>query len=112
MRTPKPELEHKLEARCVKLARKEYGLLSRKLNGLGFRSWPDRAFFPACKKRRKPALPLPLLWVEFKRLGKEATDAQAELHADLALRGQRVYVLDNLDAFKKLARAYVESLPA
>ena len=104
-------LESKLESDAIKWARDELGLLSRKMNGLGFNSWPDRLFTPARKKAHaKRRTPMPLLWIEFKREGKEPTEAQAELHAELRERGQEVHVCDKLGEFKLVATDYVRSL--
>lgn len=73
---------------------KARGWLARKMNGLGFRDWPDRLFIP---RVRRPALTR--FWVEFKKLGAEPTPSQAKMHVDLRARGETVYVCDNFEAF-------------
>jgi len=60
------------------------------MNGLGFRSWPDRLAL-------KPGVARPL-WVEFKRLGETPTDAQRENHALLRALGQKIVVCDTYEA--------------
>ena len=100
------ELEAHLESACVKWARDELGLLSRKLNGLGFNSWPDRMFIPARRRRIKYMKALPVWFVEFKREGKKPTEAQAEMHAELYERKQMVSVIDDFEYFKHRARLF------
>jgi hypothetical protein len=91
-----PRLERDLENRCVKLARSR-GWLSRKMNGLGNASWPDRLFVPP------PNIPIKtVLWVEFKLPGKDPTPLQEHMHKDLRARGQWVDVIDNENDFKEL----------
>ena len=89
------KLEKSVEDRCVRLA-KNKGWLVRKINGLGYRSWPDRLFIPPRKSK------LEQFWVEFKRLGEVPTPLQEQVHIDLRVRGQRVYVIDTYDDFLKL----------
>ena len=88
------ETEAALERWCVARARAR-GWLSRKMNGLGFRDWPDRLFVrpPGPSGFRRP------IWVEFKRAGGRPTDAQAHLHAELRRRGDRVEVIDDRRRF-------------
>ncbi len=96
---PKLELERVIEARCLRHA-KRLGWTSRKMNGLGFRAWPDRLLIPPRRSR------LPVLWIEFKRVGEHPTPLQRKLHKDLRARGQRVHVIDNLQEFVRvLARS-------
>jgi hypothetical protein len=85
--------EARLEKRCVKYAR-DAGWLARKMNGLGFVSWCDRVFIPP------PENTSAVLWVEFKRKGKTASEKQAAHHVDLRARGQRVHVVDDFEQFK------------
>ncbi len=90
------EQEYKIEDRCVKHA-KDHRWASRKMNGLGFRDWPDRLFIPPKGNRtRRP------FWVEFKRVGEDATESQANMHADLRSRGETVYMCDNLKDFSAI----------
>lgn len=98
--------EAPLEQRCIDYAKKR-GLVSRKMNGLGFRAWPDRLFLP-------PNMAAPwashskLLWVEFKKPGLAPTPAQARLHDDLLCRGQPVVVIDDYQRFKATVDAYLD----
>lgn len=82
----KKVLERTIENRVVQVAKERWGLLSRKMNGLGFNHWPDR-LFPLPNKR--------VLWIEFKRPGQGLTEAQADLHRRLTRLGQDVIVCDN-----------------
>jgi hypothetical protein len=74
-----------------------HGWVSRKMNGLGFNSWPDRLFIPPKKTRFGNKF-----WVEFKRLGEVPTPAQANMIKDLRDRGETVYVIDNVADFKRV----------
>lgn len=95
--------ESTLENRCVKFA-KQRGWLSRKMNGMGFNAWPDRLFLrpPRRLGPRRGLVNRRPLWVEFKRLGEEATPMQAKLHEELRAFGQLVYVIDTYEEFTKL----------
>lgn len=93
-------LESSIEDACVRLARKR-GWLSRKMNGLGFRAWPDRLFVPP-KKRRTPDSRR-AFWVEFKREGEDLTIGQARMRDDLHKRGETVYgPIDTPEAFAEV----------
>jgi len=76
---------------------KKRGAKSRKLNGLGFRAWPDRLVFGHNGV---------IMLVEFKRVGEDLTPLQASLHRDFARMGIRVYVFtsatDALAEYDKL----------
>lgn len=87
-------LESRIERACVDRA-KELGWAARKMNGLGFRSWPDRLFIPP----RGKASALESIWVEFKKPGEVPTPDQARMHEDLRARGELVFVFDNRHAF-------------
>lgn len=80
-------LERTIENRIVTHAKKQWGLVSRKMNGLGFNSWPDRMFLiPGGKP----------LFMEVKRQGGTPTEGQAELHAMLRRLGYEVCVVDDV----------------
>ena len=110
-RRSKRKLERTLEAAAIAHA-KLHGVLSRKMNGLGFNAWPDRAFLPpqvsAKLRRANPEATLPLLWVEFKREGEGLTDLQVDMHKDLRKRLQQVHMIDNMPAFKELLDYFVK----
>lgn len=92
--------ETSVEESCRKYAHGR-GWTSRKMNGMGFRSWPDRFFLPPARAGRR-AYQLQLkrrFWVEFKRPGVPPTPDQARMHRDLRARGETVYVLDTREEF-------------
>lgn len=74
---------------------KDDGGVTRKMNGMGFNSWPDRICL-------KPGVVRPL-WVEFKRRGMKATPLQKENHKMLRRMGQAVVVCDT---YEKAVKAY------
>ncbi len=89
-------LEGTLEKNCRQDAL-DIGWISRKMNGLGYNSWPDRVFIPPPKKKTGNRF-----WVEFKRLGEEPTPAQWRMIRDLRSRGEKVYVVDKQITFRRL----------
>lgn len=95
-RPPRRErLESSIEESCRQAA-KDRGWESRKMNGFGFRSWPDR-FFLAPRGRIGRSF-----WVEFKKPGEGPTPDQERFIKELRARGENVYVLDNRDDFLKV----------
>jgi hypothetical protein len=68
---------------------------TRKMNGYGFNSWPDREILPPTAWRSKERRPL---WLEVKRPGEEATEAQELIHLELKAAGQVVFVVHSLQA--------------
>lgn len=98
------QLERDLERRCVRLAKRRYGLLTRKMNGLGFRSWCDRLLLPPKGAR----IGAPVLWIEFKREGEEPSAKQALHHRELTARGQEVRVVDSEEQFERLVKRFME----
>jgi hypothetical protein len=97
-------LEVSVEQSCIDFAKAE-GVMSRKMNGGGFRAWPDRCFFP---KAEGWVPGVPVLWIEFKREGEDLTPAQAKLHGDLRERGQHVMTCWNIAQFKQALSAYLK----
>lgn len=109
------ESEAALEHWCVGKA-KERGWVSRKMNGLGFRDWPDRLFIRPLKlisRHSRQLLPAALsprrgwtyqrpVWVELKRRGEVPTLNQSVLHKMLRDRGEDVRVIDTKEAFVEL----------
>ncbi len=82
----KKVLEKHIENPVVMYA-KTKGMDVLKMNGMGYRSWPDRFFF---YKEGS------LFFIEFKRPGEVPTEKQARKIADLRKRGFRVYVVDDV----------------
>jgi hypothetical protein len=116
--------EASVERSCLALA-KARGWLARKMNGFGFRSWPDRLFLPPEVSPRALRMPrggrrsgptaylspsqaqgAQRFWVEFKRRGKGATTEQARLHRSLRARAEHVYVVDNRERFLEILEAH------
>lgn len=89
---PKPRvfrLERDLEDACVRYSH-ERGCVTRKMNGRGFRAWPDRlVLFPGNVHE----------FVEFKKPGEEPTPLQRKLHRMLRRLGHTVHVCDNFEDF-------------
>jgi hypothetical protein len=94
--------EGALEEACRNAAKKR-GWDSRKMNGLGYRSWPDRQFIPpevrsgekvGVKRRAQRSW-----WVEFKQPGEEPTPSQAQKIKELRARGEDVSVIDTREDF-------------
>lgn len=78
-------LERDLEAYFSAICRKR-NLLTLKLSVRYSRGWPDRLV----------ALPNgKILWVELKRLGAKPSPLQNKVHAQLAERGHKVFIIDN-----------------
>ncbi len=79
--------ESSIEKAFLRQMRK-HGVLTRKMNGEGFRAWPDRLI----------VLYKQHLYIEFKRPGGEATEAQQDIHDRLRALGHRVKVYDDATA--------------
>jgi hypothetical protein len=99
------QLESSIEGSCRDHAH-ERGWTSRKMNGLGFNSWPDRIFIarvrPRGMRRALRLLERRTFWVEFKRPGEVPTAGQWRMIRDLRSRGETVYVIDNREDFIKV----------
>jgi hypothetical protein len=89
-------LERDLEDYCVREAHRR-GYLTRKMNGRGFRAWPDRLVLWPRGNRQE--------FVEFKQPGEEPTTLQAQLHKRLRKRGCKVHVCDNHEHFQRILAA-------
>lgn len=88
MRTAKKKepLERDVERRIVDMIKKRGGT-TRKMNGFGFRSWPDRLVI----------LPKGIVFfIEVKRSGRPTTSAQIAMHDELAALGFDTYVVDTV----------------
>lgn len=81
-------LESSIESSVVAWAKKR-GIISRKMNGFGFNSWPDRAFFLPGGR---------VFFIEFKRLGESLEPLQENTIAELRKLGYDVAVHDDKDA--------------
>lgn len=102
-RFPKGPLESAIEKKVVDWAVTHLGAKTRKMNGLGFRGWPDRlVLLPMCQE----------LWIEFKRIGEEASPSQRNLHGVLRAQGREVWVENRgaEAAISKLSAWYVQQL--
>ncbi len=86
-------LERSIEGAATRHAN-ELGFLHRKMNGAGFRSWPDRMFIG----------PGAVFFIEFKRRGLPPTPQQAWLHEILRAAGHRVHVCDSTHAARVALR--------
>lgn len=100
LRAQRGPLERAIEQSAVDHA-KARGWVSRKMNGFGFRSWPDRLFLPPPSLKGGHRF-----WAEFKRLGEPSTPDQARLQRDLRARGEEVYECDSLAAFIEVFRRH------
>lgn len=92
-------LESSVENPVVAYAKKK-GVLVRKMNGLGFRGWPDRLFIFSGGV---------VVWVEFKAPGKlkNLSSNQKEIIQTLKDLGQHVYVIDDKQTGKDIIDRYV-----
>ena len=95
-RSRKP-LERDIEKKACKGIR-ALGGITRKMNGLGFRSWPDRLIIGNGFA----------FWIEFKRPGEEPTPLQRKLHDQLGRMSQTVYVFDNAEQAVEIFREWKE----
>lgn len=93
--------EASVEKGTVRKAKEQLGIMSRKMNGLGFNSWPDRMFMVP----RRP------FFIEFKRVGEEPTPLQQDNHSWLRSLGYEVEVHDSTDeAFESIRRHTMEAI--
>lgn len=84
-----PPLERDIEKSFLRNLKKTWPTSkTRKMNGYGNRSWPDRLIL-------LPATPL--LLIEFKRPGEDLSKGQEQLHKELKLLGVRVYTCDDAE---------------
>lgn len=84
------QLEKQIEGKVVKWAR-EHGILTRKMNGDGYRGWPDRLFVLRNGKT---------LWIEFKRPGGKESELQKVMLDNLRELGHEAHVYS--DAVKAI----------
>ncbi len=89
-------IEKDIENSAIRVVKRRYpGTITRKMNGAGFRGWPDRLFLV-------PGLDA--FWIEYKRPGLNLTKLQIDIVAELRNLGQRVYICasteETLDAIR------------
>lgn len=88
-------LEKTIENAVVTYAKKQ-GIMVRKMNGNGFRGWPDRMFI---LKNRE------VFWIEFKAPKGVLGPAQEVVIGDLTDRRHDVYVCDDIAKGKAIIDA-------
>ena len=91
-------LERDIEGAFVKKAR-ALGCMCRKLNGMGYASWPDQMVLVPGGK---------VLLIEFKREGEELRPAQEDLHTQAKTIGHKWYWFDNWEEPLHLVEFYIE----
>ena len=84
-------LERDIEKGCVRWV-EQFGFHCFKLNMLGYVGFPDRIIFGPEKF---------ILFVEFKRPGKQPDGSQRRIHKMLRRFGFEVWVMDNIDEFQR-----------
>lgn len=98
MKNPDP-LERDIEKKVCEYAR-SLGMLVYKFTSPGRSHVPDRLFvLPGGR----------VFFIEFKRLGKKPTDAQAVEIAKLQKQGVSVFVVDNVDFGKQLLKTVTKT---
>ena len=90
-------LESKTESDAVDYA-VSLGCLTLKLNVLGRKGWPDRLFVYRGS----------LIFIEFKREGKDPRKLQEYVHEKIREHGFEVYVIDKLVEAKVLLYKFVQ----
>lgn len=95
----RPQLESSVENPVVAYAKKK-GVLVRKMNGLGFRGWPDRLFI----FRNGVSV-----WIEFKAPGKKnnLSENQKEIIEALSDRDHTVFVVSDKEVGKAIIDEYL-----
>lgn len=91
-------LEKDIEAKFMKEAKK-LGCITRKLNGMGFNSWPDRlVLVPGGTS----------LFIEFKKPGETLRPAQEALHEDAKSLGHTWYVCTSAENALNIVRQHIK----
>jgi len=90
-------LEESIERSVTRYAIEQYGACARKMNGTGYRDWPDRLYLrtPSTQDSRD-------LWVEYKRRGERPRAGQGRLLRYLRATGHLAFVVDDVGAGKKI----------
>lgn len=83
----KYEREKDIEKRANILIKREHPtVIHRKMNGFGFRSWPDRLYLFDNEVE---------VWIEYKKPGEVPSPGQKELHRQLRAQGRFIFVCDD-----------------
>lgn len=93
----KTVLEGDIEKRFVREAKK-LGCMTRKLNGVGYRDWPDRLVMVPGGA---------IIFIEFKRPGEPLRESQASLHEDAAAIGHDWNVCDSWEHAINIVRQHM-----
>lgn len=93
----KPVLEKDIEKRFVRELKK-LGCKSRKLNGTGYRDWPDRLILVPGGVT---------LFIEFKIPGEDLRPSQASLHEEAADLGHTWYTFDSWENAIECVRSHM-----
>jgi hypothetical protein len=91
-----PQLEKDIESDVTSYAKKK-GCIERKMNGTGYRGWPDRMFLYNGH----------VLFIEFKRLGEKPDNLQSHIHGILRSVSFDVTVVDNVSHGRKAIDVFV-----
>lgn len=93
-------LESSIEGKVCSYARIKK-CLERKMNGPGYRGWPDRIFFFQGR----------IIFVEFKQKGEKPDNLQRFMHGRLRDNSFHVYVVDNVQSGYDLIDKFTASGP-
>ncbi len=89
---PLGPLESKLEKDCIEFANANRCLF-KKLQGVGWNGFPDRTLLVPGGG---------IYFFELKRKGKKPRPDQLNVHRELKRYGQSVFVVDDIEDFKKI----------
>lgn len=90
--------EQDIEDAFIRKAR-EAGCITRKINGMGFASWPDRLIL--CPGGA-------VLFIEFKKPGEGLRPAQAALHSEAHKLGHTWYTCDDAENAMMIVRDHIK----
>jgi len=90
-------LEKDIEKRVCDYGKRTHNIEHRKFTSPARRSVPDQLMLPGDSV---------CFFIEFKRKGKKATDAQLREHRRLEAQGYTVYVIDDVDEGKGILDAW------
>jgi hypothetical protein len=95
----KKVLERDIENKFVKEVKK-LGCKTRKLNGMGYKSWPDRLIL--CPGGA-------ILFIEFKKPGEGLSELQQSLHSEVAEIGHVFKTYDSWEDAIKYVRTHIKT---